>query len=343
MKKKILIAINKKIERKIKKEIEIVSKNVQYKEAIIEILEINNKIDYILFSEDLIGEINIKELINKILKINKNSIIYILVNKKNSFIKNNKEILINKNVLIIEDENDEKMDEIFIKKEKRNYKENKIISIFGCAGVGKSITTLMIMKKLKNKKILLIDMDYYNKSIGLILGVNRKKEIYRINKEIDLIEYNPKINIINKIKEKRENYDYILIDTSLEILLEENKRILEISDMILFLVEPNLLGINKANNILEIYTEKWNIEKNKIKIIFNKYNRYSIKYEIIKKIFSRFNILGKIYFNKKYDLIINKNNLIYLLEEKKINLYKRVIRKISKKILKNEGERVLWK
>lgn len=341
--KKILIASNKKIERKIKKEIEIVSKNIQYKEAIIEILEINNKIDYILLSEDLIGEIDIKKLINKILKINKSIIIYILVNKKNRFIKYNKEVLINKNIVIIEDENDERMDEIFIKKEDKPFIKNRVISISGTGGVGKSITILRIMRNLKNKKILLIDMDYLNRSIGLILGSDGKKEKNKINKKVDLIVYNPRTNFINNLKEKRENYDYILIDTSSEILLEENKRILETSDIILFLVEPNLLGINKANNILEMYTEKWNIEKNKIKIIFNKYNQYSIKYEIIKKIFSRFNIVGRIYYNKKYDLIINKNNLFYFLEEKKRNLYKRVIKKISKKIFKIKGERILWR
>ena len=342
MKKKILIATNKKIERKIKKEIEIVSENIQYKEAIIEILEINNKIDYIIFSEDLIGEINNKELINRILKINKNIIIYILVNKRNKFIKDNKEILVNKNIILIQEEDDKKIDEIFIKKENQNI-NNKIISISGTGGVGKSITLLKIAKNLKNKKILLIDMDCLNKSIGLILGINPIKDIYKISKKIDLIEYNPRINYINKIKEYKEKYDYILIDTSSEIFLEENKKILEISDINLFLIEPNLLGIKKANTLLDIYTEKWNIEKNKIKIIFNKYNQYSIKYEIIKKVFSKFKILGRIYFNKKYDLVINKNNLFYFLEEKNINLYKRVIRKISKKIYKIKGEKILWK
>ncbi len=348
MKKRILIANNKKINRPIKNEIEIVSDNIQYKEGILEILELNKNINYIIFSEDLIGQIKNEKLIQEILNINKNIIIYIFVNKKIKFIKNNKNIIKNKNIKIIENENDNKLNEIFLEKENSdiniNKKENnKIISISGTGGVGKSITILKIAKYLekKNKKILIIDLDYLNKSIGLILGINEIKEIIKINKKIDLIEYNNKIEIINNLKIYKEKYDYILIDTSSEILLELMSKILNISDINIFLVEPNLLGIKKANTLLKIYTENWNIEKNKIKIIFNKYNKYSIKYEIIKKIFSKFKIIGRIKINEKYDLIINKNNLNYLIKNNK-HPYKRIIRKINKKIYKIKGEKILW-
>lgn len=352
MRKRILIANNKKINRQIKNEIEVVSDNIQYKEGILEILELNKNIDYIIFSENLIGQIKNEKLIQEILNINKNIIIYILVNKKIKFIKNNKNIIKNKNIKIIENENDDKLNEIFLEKEEEKEKDNininkkennKIISISGTGGVGKSITILKIAKYLekKNKKILIIDLDYLNRSIGLILGISEIQEIIKINKKIDLIEYNKKIEIINNLKIYKEKYDYILIDTSSEILLELMSKILNISDINIFLVEPNLLGIKKANTLLKIYTENWNIEKNKIKIIFNKYNKYSIKYEIIKKIFSKFKIIGKIKINEKYDLIINKNNLNYLITNNK-NPCKRIIRKINKKIYKIKGEKILW-
>lgn len=352
MRKRILIANNKKINRQIKNEIEVVSDNIQYKEGILEILELNKNIDYIIFSENLIGQIKNEKLIQEILNINKNIIIYILVNKKIKFIKNNKNIIKNKNIKIIENENDDKLNEIFLEKEEEKEKDNininkkennKIISISGTGGVGKSITILKIAKYLekKNKKILIIDLDYLNRSIGLILGISEIQEIIKINKKIDLIEYNKKIEIINNLKIYKEKYDYILIDTSSEILLELISKILNISDINIFLVEPNLLGIKKANTLLKIYTENWNIEKNKIKIIFNKYNKYSIKYEIIKKIFSKFKIIGKIKINEKYDLIINKNNLNYLITNNK-NPCKRIIRKINKKIYKIKGEKILW-
>lgn len=48
---------------------------------------------------------------------------------------------------------------------------------------------------------------------------------------------------------------------------------------------------------------------NKINILFNKYNKNSIDINILKNIFSEFNILGKLNFDEKYNLIINKNGI----------------------------------
>ena len=222
--------------------------------------------------------------------------------------------------------------------------KSKLISILGTSGVGKSVTALKIAKHLdkKNKKVLLIDLDYLNRSISTILGINKKQGIIKINKKINLIENSENIDILSNIREYKKIYDYIIIDTSSEILLELLKEILTISDLNIFLVEPNLLGIKKANTLLNIYTEKWNIEKNKIKIVFNKYNKYSIKYEIIKQIFSKFKIIGKIKINEKYNLVINKNSLNYVIEKNKKNIYKRIIKKISKKIYKIKGGKILW-
>ena len=59
--KKIITAINNpKLNEQLKKEnkFEIIGKDIQYKEAIIEILEKNNKIDLIIINEKIQGEIN---------------------------------------------------------------------------------------------------------------------------------------------------------------------------------------------------------------------------------------------------------------------------------------------
>ena len=42
--------------------------DIQYKEGILEYLEFNSKIDYIIINEDLDGNINTEELINEIKK-----------------------------------------------------------------------------------------------------------------------------------------------------------------------------------------------------------------------------------------------------------------------------------
>lgn len=354
--KKILIALTENVNMDTKEEIEIVSNNIQYKEGILEILELNKNINYILFSDNLLGQIGTKELTKKIIEINKEIIIFIFVNNKKQFIKNNKDILNNKNIKLINNINDEKLNEIFIKKQdkilkennnikKEKAEENKIISISGTSGVGKSITTLKIAKYLKekNKKILLVDLDYFNNSMQLILGINNKKEgIKKVNNKINYIKYNKNINILNIIKENKNKYNYILIDTSSEVFFELTKEILKISDTNIFLIEPNLVGIEKANNLLNIYLNKYLINKESIKILINKYNKYSIKYEIIKNIFYKFKIIGKIKINEKYDLVINKNNLNYLLVKKNNYLCKKMIKRINMKIKKIKGEKLLW-
>ena len=93
--KKIITAINNPIiNEKLKKEkIEVIGKDIQYKEGILEILENNKEINFILINENLPGEIKNDELINKIKKINKNIEIIFFIkkeNKKNAIIKEKK-------------------------------------------------------------------------------------------------------------------------------------------------------------------------------------------------------------------------------------------------------------
>lgn len=103
------------------------------------------------------------------------------------------------------------------------------------------------------------------------------------------------------------------------------------------------MEIQKSKNILKIYKEEWNIDNNEINILFNKFNKNSIDINILKIIFSEYNIIGKIDINNKYNLIINKNaNKIdknikkeylkiiekYLINRKKQNFIKKIKNKI---------------
>lgn len=85
MKKIVTALLNENAHNKLLKyeEIEVVKNDIQYKEGIIELLETNNEIDYIIINELLPGEIPIKELIEKVKKTNKEIYcIIILENKK---------------------------------------------------------------------------------------------------------------------------------------------------------------------------------------------------------------------------------------------------------------------
>lgn len=381
----------------------IIETDIQYQEGILETLEKNNKIDLIIISQLLPGNIGFKDLINKIKIINNNiEIIAILENKNNElkdFLKqkninsifynneitidelinvieekdkNKKEMEINKEIKLLKEiilENNKKIEQN--KKEKKinkilsilreekikiiknskinnikkfknktNKTQNKIISVVGIPGVGKSIFISLFSKNIKHKKILIIDFDIYNKNLDLIFGYNTKvqqeKAIIKINNNIDLLSkieiffkesYIEKNKIKNILDSFSKKYDLIIIDNTSEYSCEHTKEILKNSDSIIFLSDANLIELNKTKKLLEKYINKWKIEKERINVVFNKININSINNKILNNLFSDFNILGKINFSNKYNLIIN-NNLKIL--NKKINKeYINIIKKMK--------------
>ena len=73
--------INKKLENK--KNCEIIYKDIQYQEALLEILDKNKNIDVLILSSILPGELDIYELINLIKYKKENINIYIILDKQN--------------------------------------------------------------------------------------------------------------------------------------------------------------------------------------------------------------------------------------------------------------------
>ncbi len=402
--KKIITAIgNEILNKKLKKEndFEVIIEDIQYKEGIIEYLEKENNIDFLIISELLPGNIELKELIEKIKNINSNIEIIIFLENKNTELENylyakgiynifyNNQIEIEEIIKIINNKNIEinnelkeikqmllekqknkinnkkiilnKLINVFNKKQKYDLKEEKIISVTGTNGVGKSIFTINLANSLSNSKnkILIIDFDILNNSLHTILGIKKYSQkirnkiknnnllkeikieelIIKINSKIDLVSginllFDSKYkissekvkNILSKLKEK---YEIIIIDTSSECFFDYTKEIIKNSNLNIFILEANLLEIKKAKNLLNIYINNWEIPQESINILFNKYNENSIDISILKKIFSGFNILGKLSFNPQYNLIINKNNI------NKLNIIlKNEYLKINKNLLK---------
>ena len=346
------------------KGIQVIGNDIFYQEGILEILEKEKNMDYIIMSELLEGKLEIKKLLEKIMEKNQKIKIILFMQEKNKEKENElyregiykiyyhnkievKDIIqqINKNkekeeVKILKEKNKMLEEEIKLLKENEiiNTEDKKIISILGSGGVGKSIITINLANVLKEKngKVLIIDFDILNNSLHTILGVtkypekikkkieknnfmkiNIKELIIKINKKIDLIsglnlifDRNYKISskkINDILEELKKEYSYIIIDTSAECFFEYTKEIMENSDICLFLTEGNLVEIKKAKNWLNIYTNEWKIIKNKIHILINKYQEDGIEDNILKNIFSGYNIMGKIKLNKKYNLLINTN------------------------------------
>ncbi len=308
------------------------------------------------------NKITNNELINKINKINSD----IKENEINEEIKNLKKIILEKNNKKILKEN--KINKIFLKiknkiKNKINLKnninkidKNKIISIVGTNGIGKSIFSSILAKTIKNKKILLIDFDIFNQSINSIFNVKRiseRKSITNNNINNLIIKINKNINLLcatdilfdgenriekNKIKNILEDflgeYELIIIDTTSECFFDYTKEILERSDIIIFLAGANLTELKKSKNLLDIYINKWKIDRQKINILFNKDDINSIDNKILKILFSDFNILGKIKLNNKFNLIINNN--LKVINKKIKKEFEKIIKKLHLEEEKDE-------
>lgn len=356
--------------------------NEKIENLIEKIKQINNEVNIVIILENKKEELE-KNLYSKNVylilynKIEIKEIIKLIKNKKedeNEKIK--KEINDLKKIIIEQNSKNKQNKRQKIKEVKELNSQKEIICILGSGGVGKSIFTVNLAKSLiySKKKILIIDFDILNNSLHTILGVKKYSEKIskkikennlikdkiglkelkiKINKRIDLIsginllfDSKYKINNIqfnNLFNDVKKFYDVIIIDTSSECFFNYTKDIIKKSNINIFIVEPNLLEIQKSKNILKIYKEEWNIDNNEINILFNKFNKNSIDINILKIIFSEYNIIGKIDINNKYNLIINKNaNKIdknikkeylkiiekYLINRKKQNFIKKIKNKI---------------
>lgn len=366
---------NPKINERLRqeKEYEVIGKDIQYQEGILEVLEEISDIEGIILSNNLIEEIEFNLLISKIIDINKNIEIVVFLKEKDEEIEiflNSKKIYkiyyldnyesffnnlnkkktsnldISKNIedfkkIIYEERKISDSEKISINKnlvKEENYIENIVenknivISFSGNYGSGKSIMSILFAKYLsKRGNVLLIDCDFVNKSINTILGINKiPKDYDKTNILSSILKYKENLYILSSleifienfnsidysyflkcIEILKKNFDYIIIDTSSNYLKNKKNIIFTISDEIVFLIEPNLSEVKKANMYLEKIVKDYEIEESKINIIFNKTNKYKISEKVLNEIYSEKNIIGNIPYNEKFNFIINKNTVRY--------------------------------
>ena len=244
-----------KILRKIIKNKLIKNENILYKEAIIDIVKKNKKIDILIISEKIPGDIDIIKLIKKIKNINKKiEIIIILSNKKNEkeLIKNNiKEIYfnnifsINKLIKKIKDKNIkntkinnniinkkikkivEKIYRLINKNKKEKITDKKIIFIFGEDKINKKIIELYIIKKiiLENKKITIINLKLKNNKKIKNQNIEYKKTIKLKNINSKKNRYYLNYKIDYKLKEKK-------VDRNIKEIININKMLEDKNELI---------------------------------------------------------------------------------------------------------------
>ena len=324
--KKVITAIgNSMLNEKCKenKNCEVLCDDINNDEKLLEILE-REKIDVLFISNPIIQSYNVEELFKIIRKMNQ-EVLIVFFNIDNLDFERDR----SQNIKIFENFEIEKeeLDAILNSPEESLENKGKIISIFGARGIGKSTFSTFFAKNVDKSKVktLLIDFDLYENSIRTILKIKKQPKFTGeitdliINKEknldilCDLDLFFPKTEKIDffKIHEilnnLRKEYDLIIIDTSSDFQNECTKRIFYNSDDVIFLMEPNILGIKKAKNIIEVLQNDWKVNDSKIKMIINKSNIYQISESIIEEIFPGIKICGKIKYNDAYNLMINRS------------------------------------
>lgn len=249
---------------------------------------------------------------------------------------------------------------LFTLENKEIRRKGETICILGPNGIGKSVFSILFSQSMQNKKSIIIDFDILNESLHTLLGIkNYKEKIKKKIKQNDLINHNQnykdyiiknnsKIDLLSamnlifdskyklspkKIKtindHLKKEYNIIIFDTSAESFLDYTREIINLSDQVIFISGANLLEIKKSKRLLEIYTQEWGVNKRKINIVFNKCTNKSIDESVLKEVFNKYNILGKIELNEYYDLLINKNM------SQKSKLHKEIER-IKKHIIKEK-------
>ena len=239
---------------------------------------------------------------------------------------------------------------------RNNRKE--VISILGPNGIGKSVFSILFAKTMESKKSIIIDFDILNNSLHTIMGVKNydakikrkiksndlitnknilNKSILHTNLKIDLL---PAMNIIldpnyklsnmkmrNIIEELKNIYDLIIIDTSSDTFFDYTREMINCSNKAIFISGANILEVRKSERLLDIYNKDWNIENEKINIVFNKCTKKSLDDNLLREIFNKYNILGKIQLSDYYDLVVNKNMTEQSSLQKEIeNIKKQIIK-----------------
>ena len=110
----------------------------------------------------------------------------------------------------------------------------------------------------------------------------------------------------NKILDKaKQLYDFIFIDTSSNIFLDSTQFALTIANKVIFVTEANNVCINRTQRLFNEVYKAWGIDENKLQIVINKANKYSVEKTIVREIFDKYKILSFINYDEKYTRQLN--------------------------------------
>lgn len=295
--KKIVTAIgNPNLNKKLKLEegFTVVAEDIQYKEGILEILEKEEDIDFLILSSILPGNIEIKKLIEKIKEINSEINIILFLENKNEELEN---YFYAKGINYIFYNNEIEINEI-IELIKNNQKNPN-------AELKKEINELKKMLLEQEKKNNLIYMQKQNKKI-------KRKNIEKEINDNEIIEKEKQIICISGTSGIGKSIFSVNFAKS---FLETKKKILMIDFDILNDSLHTILGINKYPEKIKKIMQKNNNKKieelEKIEEIKNIKDEIKIE-ELIIKVNSKIDLIAGInlLFESKYKISNEKIKII---------------------------------
>ena len=335
--KKVITAIgNENLNRKLNEEknLEIIGEDIQYKEGILEFLEKEKNIDFLILSELLPGQIDIKELIEKIKIINPYIQIILFLEKENKELEN---YLYAKGIYFIFYNNQINYFEIIklINNEEENLNKKLKIELDELKKIlleNKNNKKINIFNKIKNKsekninKNNLLNINFNNSKNNNLNNKNKEiicvtgtsgvgKSIFSINLAKSFMENKNKILII----------DFDILNNSLHTILGIKKDQEKIKNKI---KNNNLLDeikiedlIIKINNKLDLisginllFDSKYKISSIKIKNILEKLKQI---YEII-----IIDTSSECFFDYTKEIIKNSNVNIFITEANLLEIKK---------------------
>ena len=342
---KIITALaNEEINKRIKENgMGIIGKDIQYQEAVIQILEINKSVDLLILSSILQGDLNIYEFINIIKYKFPNLEIIIILEKEDLQLR---KFIISKGINNIYYNNRTTFDEILEKLKELENKTNKTkINYKNKETKNTEKKQLNKIKKYLHRKLKIINKIMFFKNKKIKLEKNKKiiailgppkigKTIFSLifslnikNKKILIINSDKKknIKIIIGKKIKKEKNSIQKWKKNIDILLAQKDKTRE----------ENLLINNQKNRYNKIILEQFLEEYDYIIIDSNNINEEEIDIKKIDKIILlvEANLLGIDETREILEEIIHKQK--YQKDNTKIVFNKHTKTSINKKTLRN--------
>lgn len=335
---------NENLNQKLKKEniFEIVTEDIQYQEGILELLEKDNEIDFLILNELLPGNIDIRKLIEKIKLNNSNIKIILFLEKKNEELENylyakgifkifyHNQIEVKEMIELIQ--NNSKNSNQEIKKEidelkkillEKNKKENKTNLFFKNNAKNNKMNKFNNKNEIfKNNSNKIFNNNFHNnleskrKEIVCVSGTSGVgKSIFSINLAKSFMQEENKILII----------DFDILNNSLHTILGIKKYPEKIKNRI---KNNNLLNEIKVEELIIKINSKIDLISG-INLLFDsKYKISSIKIKnILLKLKEKYNLIiidtsSECFFDYTKEIMKNSNYNIFITEANLLEIKK---------------------